>query len=130
MSTTTKHVEALKVDGANQRQQELEAEILAAEGGKHANLSRKAAAMYSGVCVRTLDYLKEDGKGPPYLCHGRRILYPFTDLKAWHAARISHERPLDKERHDAEMKAYDLYRKIKETEADLNHLRRLWRELP
>ena len=50
-------------------------------------LSVKEAARFLGLSVSTLNKMRLNGNGPPYLKLGRRVLYDVHDLQAWAASR-------------------------------------------
>ena len=47
-----------------------------------------AAAAFLKVHPNTLQRWRDDGTGPPFRRHGRKVLYLMGDLRAWSAARI------------------------------------------
>ena len=50
-------------------------------------LSVQEAARFLGLSVSTLNKMRLNGSGPPYLKFGRRVLYDLRDLEAWVAER-------------------------------------------
>ena len=50
-------------------------------------LNVREAARFLGLSVSTLNKMRLNGNGPPYLKLGRRVLYDVHDLQAWAASR-------------------------------------------
>jgi excisionase family DNA binding protein len=50
-------------------------------------LSVQEAARFLGLSVSTLNKMRLDGSGPPFLKLGRRVLYDIQTLDAWATER-------------------------------------------
>lgn len=50
------------------------------------NVSTKEAASLLGVASHTLENWRTEGKGPRYVKHGSRVLYPLDGLRAYNEA--------------------------------------------
>lgn len=50
-------------------------------------LSPKHAASYSGIALKTLEFYRRAGKGPPFIMVGRSVLYDIAVIDAYLAAR-------------------------------------------
>jgi predicted DNA-binding transcriptional regulator AlpA len=50
-------------------------------------LNVREAARFLGLSASTLNKMRLNGNGPPYLKLGRRVLYDVHDLQAWAASR-------------------------------------------
>jgi hypothetical protein len=40
------------------------------------------------LSTKALANMRSEGKGPPFIKIGRKILYPLADVRAWEAARL------------------------------------------
>ena len=50
-------------------------------------LTTEEAAQMVGLAAQTLNKLRHEGKGPPYVKHARRVVYRRADLEAWMQSR-------------------------------------------
>lgn len=57
---------------------------------EHANdapLTTEEAARVVGLSAQTLNKLRHEQDGPPYIKHARRVVYRHSDLEAWMQSR-------------------------------------------